>query len=391
MDCICGQIHTSKKLMGKSPLIFNSDPSRTLTLRRSFESALYKRFRWLKGLINTSIITNDAFGLKIDTDLSVPGRSAESFRMNQAGPIPKEKFAFERDPKKVSLFMDWLREQIDLGILEIVPGEQLGQAVEIAWTNQYIQTAYQKGMLRARQELNNKGYEVPTYDDAPGGLIGAFNRPFHADKVGIIYSTTFEGLEGITNEMVKQSSGILARGIAEGKNPREIAKQINDRVDKIGITRARTLARTSIIQAHHAATIQEYRNWGVAGVSVLAEWVTAEDSRVCEKCKQMARKNNGYGRGIFTLDQIEGLIPLHPNCRCVAIPVDVTDELVLEDKKPKKEKPLFKGAVIKERTGDLGNVVSISAGKSDKKVKLSEICTIKLKRMLQKVLLLNMF
>ena len=41
--------------------------------------------------------------------------------------------------------------------------------------------------------------------------------------------------------------------------------------------------------------------------------MTAGDDRVCEKCAALE------GR-IFTLDEIEFLIPLHPNCRCLALP-----------------------------------------------------------------------
>jgi SPP1 gp7 family putative phage head morphogenesis protein len=61
------------------------------------------------------------------------------------------------------------------------------------------------------------------------------------------------------------------------------------------------------------ATIQEYRNWRLAGVTVQAEWLTAGDDRVCERCASL------QGR-IFTLDEIEGMIPVHPGCRCIALP-----------------------------------------------------------------------
>ena len=312
-----------------------SDPSRTLTLRQRFEGALYNRFRWLKGLINTSIVTNDCFGLNITNK----GTNPDYFSLVvNAGPIDKERFAFERDPKKVALFMDWIREQIDLGILEIYVGQQIGQATESAWTNLYIQTAYQRGMVRGQQELSNKGYQVPTFDKLPGGISAAFNRPFHLDKVGLVYTRTFEGLKGITDEMSKQISRTLAEGIADGRGPREIARQLNNRVDKIGITRSRLLARTEIIRAHHVATVQMYENWGVVGVKVMAEWITAEDGRVCPDCAAMARKDKGYGKGIYTLDQIRGLIPYHIQCRCVCIPLDITDNEELQQKiKDKKE------------------------------------------------------
>jgi hypothetical protein len=52
----------------------------------------------------------------------------------------------------------------------------------------------------------------------------------------------------------------------------------------------------------------------VVGVTVEAEWSTAGDDRVCGECQGL--------EGIeYTLDQIEGMIPVHPSCRCVALPV----------------------------------------------------------------------
>ena len=99
----------------------------------------------------------------------------------------------------------------------------------------------------------------------------------------------------------------------EGQHPSVIAKRLAGNVDSIGINRAKTLARTEIIRAHHVATIQEYENFGIENVTVLAEWQTA-GFKVCPKCQQMAGRDNGHGKGVYTLDQIRGLIPLHPNC-----------------------------------------------------------------------------
>jgi SPP1 gp7 family putative phage head morphogenesis protein len=75
------------------------------------------------------------------------------------------------------------------------------------------------------------------------------------------------------------------------------------------------LARTELIRAHHLATIQEYRNWELLDIRVKAEWATARDDRVCPKCAALDGK-------VFTLDEIEPMIPLHPNCRCIALPWD---------------------------------------------------------------------
>jgi very-short-patch-repair endonuclease len=71
--------------------------------------------------------------------------------------------------------------------------------------------------------------------------------------------------------------------------------------------RAEILARTEIIRAHHYANVNEYKTWGAFGVSVVAEFRTAGDDRVCEECAALEGK-------IFTLDEILPMIPIHPQC-----------------------------------------------------------------------------
>lgn len=261
------------------------DPTRTLGIRRRFEADLYRRFRRLKGLIREALIEDQG----LSTNAVEPGR-----------------FDFPTSAGKVEAFMSWLREQEVSGEIAIKrrPGRATGQR---EWADIYVDSAYQRGIRRARAELRKRGVDVP--DDADR----AFNQPFHADRVGMIYSRVYSELDGITEAMDQQISRVLAEGITEGRNPLEIARRINNRVDKIGITRARLLARTEVIRAHHSANIQEYRKAGVEGVDVQAEWVTAGDGRVCSRCRAME------GR-VFSIDEIEGMIPLHPSCRCVATP-----------------------------------------------------------------------
>jgi len=292
--------------------ILRIDPTRTLTLRNTLVSALNKRFRSLKGLVNESIVTNDCFGYSIVANEAVnPGE-----------------YAFLTDPEKVQQFMEWFSANITLGVLELSSTQQIGTAVNAFWLNQYLTTSYKKGIQRARIELTKAGYAVPTSRT----VASDFNLPVHQDKVRLIYTRAYKGLKGITDEVDKQVSGVLAQGIAEGKGPREVAREINGRIDSIGKHRATLLARTEIIRAHHHATIQEYKNWGSVGVTILAEWQTAGDSRVCEKCNALARKRTRFGNGVYTLDQALGLIPAHPGCRCVCLPLDITDNMELRRK-----------------------------------------------------------
>jgi SPP1 gp7 family putative phage head morphogenesis protein len=269
---------------------------------------MYSRFRALKGAIRHAIVDQDALGLRDRPE-------------NQAEPTPpgSQAFAFSRDPLKVDEFMGWLEEQEQKGVLETIQSDerQLGRAKAPAWTDTYVQSAYRQGVERGRQELQGAGYQAMDIEEQ-GGIDAAMTAPFHADRLGLMYTRAFNGLKGITFQMNQEISRELTEGLARGENPLEMARRLNKRVD-VSLSRARTLARTETIRAHHVATIQEYKNWGAEGVQVQAEWHTAGDARVCERCRAL------QGR-VYHLDEIEEMIPLHPNCRCIALPVDKTGE-----------------------------------------------------------------
>ena len=300
------------------------DPTRTLTIRRAFERAMNKRFRDLIAVIRKSVIQQDCFGLGVDVYVEL-------------SPAPYRAFNFPRVSEKVEAFMQWLNQQIEKGLLETSQFPRVGQSIEAAWTNIYIADSYKRGVLRAASELTKGGYPVPTMD-LRGGIDVVMGAPFHLDRVGALYTRAFTELRGITTAMETQISQILSQGLIDGDNPNLLARKIVSAIDgsnrgtldlPIKYTtragkqvsyimpakqRAATLARTETVRAHHQANIQEYKNWAVEGVEVIAEFVTAGDDRVCDECA-------GYHGNQYTLSVAEFMIPVHPNCRCVVIPI----------------------------------------------------------------------
>lgn len=294
--------------------VFRRDPTRTTMLRRRFIQSMNRRFRELKRDIRISILDNDCFGIQPDV-------------LRILAPAQAKVFEFMRDQDKVQAFMRWLEKQEEIGILQMIERVGLHATIEAAWSDVFIDSAYAQGMRRARAELRKNGYPVPLFEDVPGGIRAVMNQPFHADRVGVIYTRTFEDLKSVVqaaNGQIRRkiADGLttgLARGLAEGKNPRTIArelvKDVANRVDKIGITRARMIARTEVIRAHHVATIAEYEQADrEMDVEVMAEFTTA-GYEVCPMCIDLA------AGGPYKLKQIEGMIPAHPNCRCVALPL----------------------------------------------------------------------
>jgi len=306
---------TTLRSVVRANAVLRMDPTRTTLLRRAFVADVTRRFRRLTSAITEVVDKRDVFGLRD----AVPNRLVFSAALPEA-----RAYAFQTTSRKVESFLAWMDEMVEDEILQVTTRTGGRPGIDSHWSDVYVRQAYQRGVDRAQTELGKVGYEIP---DA--GIEGLFNQPVHADRLGVLFTRTFHDLKGITGGMSNQIARVLTQGMAEGKNPLEIARILN-RTIKGGkglppiqvrggatmspLQRAKTLARTEIIRAHHVATIAEYERAGIDGVKVQAEWGTAGDDRVCEQCASLEGT-------IYTLDEIRALIPAHPNCRCVALPV----------------------------------------------------------------------
>ncbi len=276
-------------------IIRNYDPTHTTSLRRAFAADMKRRFEFVKRAVVKKVETEDFFNLKqipAAYDYSVP--SQETFVEFQA----------------------WLQEMIDTNILGEVP----------RWTNKYINTAYKVGTMRGEKELKALGFEIPTGESSPQPWMGFVPK----ERMTLLLTRTFGDLKGVTDWMASAMQRVLTQGMYEGDNPKVLAKEMikifTGKGENLSLTdtlgrfipaerRAEMIARTEIIRAHHLANIQMYRNWGVKHIKVKAEWSTA-GYNVCDICA-------GLDGEVFTLDKIETMIPQHPGCRCMAIPIEV--------------------------------------------------------------------
>lgn len=272
----------------------SQDPTQTITLRRNYEAAFYKRFRRLKGILRTTVEENDA--------LRIGAAPHRTVRLAQ----PRDDFRFEENAQKQAAFEEWLQGAIEDGILQPVGETALLQGQH--YTGNFVRATVRKAVERARQLLRKAGFDVPDMS-----VDAVLNRPIHRSTLRTMYRRHFRALEGVTQEMDRQMSRTLTEGFAQGHHPRKMASELNDRIDKIGITGARRVAQTETIRTHAEATLNSYERHGAEEVTKEAEFSDSDDARVCEECEDL----DGT---IYTIDEARGIIPVHPNCRCSWIP-----------------------------------------------------------------------
>lgn len=311
------------------------DPTSTITLRAAYVSQFRKRFFYIRNLIYQSIVKNDCFGLRPSKGLTAAQKIniSDSWK-NGLEPIPKQAFRFQTNEDKMASFLSWLSAVEEQSLFQVVGGSLSNLGKNPIWQNLYLRASYKKGIAWARRNvvrdsevLDSLGKTRRDIDASLDSVDEKMNAPVSVDRLKLIYSRAYNDLRGITSAMDTEISRVLAEGLALGESPTVIARKINDRVKKVGLYRATLLARTEVIRAHHLASIQEYRDFGIAGVKVLAEWTTARDSRVCQRCKDLDFLRTGK---LWKLEDIEPLIPLHPACRCAALPAVSTSGINLD-------------------------------------------------------------
>jgi predicted double-glycine peptidase len=235
------------------------------------------------------------------------------------------------DAGKVRAFRLWLRNQID----QTIKGKDTEELLR-----RYAEAAMRKGAGRAfddTQRFRQLQEGQPATEDFYRGsreqfLRDTFRQPVSVERLEALAERSFSDLDGVTDAMETGMVRELMDGLAEGKNPYEIAKDLNQQVDGIGIQRARLIARTEVIRAHSEGQLDGLENLGVEEVGVAVEWSSAGND--CEDLPPKVRKLGGcvckkcaaMDGVVLKITEARNLIPLHPNCRCAFVPANVGED-----------------------------------------------------------------
>jgi len=128
----------------------------------------------------------------------------------------------------------------------------------------------------------------------------------------VLKTRNLTALKGITDEVNKTIIQELTTGIQNGEGVVKLSERISGRIEHIGMTRARIMARHESSFAFNTATKIRYHQYGITKV----EWLTGGGGRVCDECAALNGK-------VFKIDDAPEC-PLHVQCRCtlLAVPDD---------------------------------------------------------------------
>jgi hypothetical protein len=223
-----------------------------------------------------------------------------------------DNYDFPTDDAKLRGFMQWLKDQVDRGILTTDEGME-----KLPWCSKYIGSAYKKGMIRAYLDSHKKelGKSPDYYKGTQAQFLeSSFDTPETVDKLRLLYTRSYEQLKGVTATMAQQMSRVLATGIVQGQHPMAVARTLANTITGISRQRARTISRTEIMHAHAEGQLDGFEDMGIQrlGVDIEFETIAGEDGDpdtfgVCPECAELQGE-------VFTVAEARGIIPVHPNC-----------------------------------------------------------------------------
>jgi SPP1 gp7 family putative phage head morphogenesis protein len=275
------------------PAISRLDPTQTFTIRRQFDADLTRRYAGLRLAAVQLIAGEDALGLDRRADVNL-------LELNT-------RWEFRTAKEKLKAFRGWLTAQIDARLLSVDP------VTNKPWTAKYVNSAYRQAAGRAYAAVRPDAL-APDIKFQAGSkaqfVREAFTAPESIEKLEILATRTFEELKGVTSVMAADMNRVLSDAVAHGRGSRWAAKEISEQT---GISRKRAfrISRTEIVHVTAESMLDSLERLGESAVTALVEFTTAGNP--CPICAGLSGK-------IYTIDEAHGIIPQHPNCRCMWVP-----------------------------------------------------------------------
>jgi hypothetical protein len=264
------------------------DPTGTIKIRQAFRGEAQRRVARLRIAVRATMAENDMMGLSPPSAATWPA-------------------AFLNAPSgygaKLTRFSTWFN---NAAYAFVVEGGH--------WTRKYMDAAYLSGAAAAVKWT--KVNRFPTMSETFPELAA-------------------HELSGVADATVQRVTRSVGNGLLAGDTATRMSQAANVDIRKIMAVRLNTLANYTVVRLHNAGRLDQFKLAGIDNVGIIpervhrqhdaltrdqngdvVEVVTAGDDDVCERCRQIAAE------GPYDIDEAEGLIPAHGNCRCAFMPVE---------------------------------------------------------------------
>lgn len=306
---VCGRwVENHYEKSGTLVRINAADPTESKTRREAFRSALFTRWR------------------------DVRGRNREWWENRRAVRGSRIQAEYRR-------FFESLASST---VLESASPRQIRAGRH--WTGSHITTAYDKGLELARRDLAGL--------DAPESLIEPAVRRTaneHRESLQQQYESVYYTIADHVTYATSKLTDVLREGVENDESASWLIDNTNEVIRSNVRSRYQTTASTAITRTINEAMLRAFEIAGVTEVGVAVEsgvgavdirqnmvrtnaegelvFTTAGDSRVCPTCRALAGRTVKISE---VKNSPEFQPPVHPGCRCrlVATEMETNDETI---------------------------------------------------------------
>lgn len=211
--------------MARAPILPTNrlDPTGVDRLERGAMLEFERRFRWIRN------------------------GYLEALERIPVEPAINKRYLFNLDPTLLGVVLAGLDSMVDAILLA-------GGEDKLWFFESFVRVAHQRGTA---QQFANLSQQSPVYHAGRQTLQNILLSEPYRRRVALVRAREFEEMKGLGGIVKATLNRVLTESMARGKNPREVAKDIEAATDQINDVRARRIARTEIPTALRRARLDE--------------------------------------------------------------------------------------------------------------------------------------
>lgn len=249
-------------------LINAVDPGGTSTIRKRFSQEIHKRWNIVKKAAKKEIL---------------------------------------KDPNRV-----WTQEAVYFLLRDLA--ERHVMSIE---NRRFLLAAYFKGLKNANRDIR-RDLKVRLPSDGFSTDEKVFRSIHHLDTFESALTQSYEDLNKQVLLVAVLGSELFIDKFQETQDINISFGVVDDRINKIGKTRGTALANWFVVGLAAKGILNRAIDAGIERVMARTELVftTAGDVNVCIECQALEKNDNGFGPGVYLVEDAFNIIPVHVGCRC---------------------------------------------------------------------------
>lgn len=160
--------------------------------------------------------------------------------------VNADMYRYQLTPTLLQSTLEGISAQVDRILVE--GGEQ-----NLWFMDAYVQPAYQQGTA---QQFANLSVQSTVYTASRPTLTSILTSDAYTTRLAFLKGREFENMKNFSTEVSARMSNVLQDGLATGKNPLQIARELSDATG-ISYRRAENIARTEVPGALRSARMAE--------------------------------------------------------------------------------------------------------------------------------------